>query len=108
MGKKGDRQTAAGAAFVEGLMPRLTPLREVTSRKMFGGYGLFQNGKMFGLVTSSAEFFLKADQSNMARFKRARSPQHGKMPYFRVPKRVLADDTALLDWARSAVKAAHR
>lgn len=62
---------------------------------------------MFGLITSKAELFLKVDTANEARFRRARSPQHGKMPYYRVPKSVLGDDARLLDWAGSAVEVAH-
>ncbi len=107
MGRKGDRETAAGAQFCDGLLLRLKPLGAVSSKKMFGGFGLFEKGKMFGLITSDAEFFLKVGDSNRAGFRRARSQQHGKMPYFRVPKSVLASDSKLLDWAASAVEVAH-
>ncbi len=107
MGRTGDRQTAEGAQFSKDLLSQLAPIGPVSSKKMFGGYGLFHEGKMFGLITSDAEFFLKVDDSNRARFKKARAPQHSKMPYFRVPKNVLADATNLLDWASSAVKVAH-
>ncbi len=107
MGKKGDRQTAEGAQFCEDLLPRLERLGAVSSKKMFGGYGLFQAGKMFGLITSDARLFLKVGESNRARFRRARAAQHGKMPYFRVSKSVLADDDKLIEWAQSAVTVAH-
>ena len=107
MGRIGDRQTAEGARFSLVLVPQLASLGAISSKKMFGGYGLFQKGKMFGLITSDAELFLKVDDSNRARFKRVRAPQHGKMPYFRVPKTVLADAPTLLNWARSAVEVAH-
>ena len=107
MGRKGDRQSSTGARFCEDLVPRLAALGAVSSKKMFGGYGLFQAGKMFGLITSDAELFLKVADANRARFRRARAPQHGKMPYFRVPKRVLADNARLLEWAGSAVEVAH-
>ncbi len=107
MGRKGDRETAEGAQFCDGLLLRLKPLGTVSSKKMFGGFGLLKKGKMFGLITSDAEFFLKVDDSNRAGFRHARSQQHGKMPYFRVPKTVLDDATTLLDWASSAVKVAH-
>ncbi len=95
MGTKNDKQTAAGAQFSEALLRRLMPLGAVTVKKMFG------------LVSSDAEFFLKVDESNQARFRRARAPQHGKMPYFRVPKSVLGNDSKLLDWASSAAEVAH-
>ena len=107
MGRKGSKHSPEGEQFCERLMPRLAPLDAVSSKKMFGGYGIFQKGKMFGLITSDAELFLKVDDSNQARFRRTRSPQHGKMPYFRVPKSVLGADDKLLDWANSAVEVAH-
>ena len=64
MGTKNDKQTAAGAQFSEALLRRLMPLGAVTVKKMFGGFGIFQKGKMFGLVSSDAELFLKVDASN--------------------------------------------
>ena len=75
MGRKGDRQTAEGARFCDDLLTRLGTLSAVSSKKMFGGYGLFQAGKMFGLITSDAQLFLKVGESNRARFRRARAPQ---------------------------------
>ncbi|MDA0204700.1 MAG: TfoX/Sxy family protein [Acidobacteria bacterium] len=107
MGTKGDKQTSKGAGLAVELLLRLEPLHEITSKKMFGGHGFFQRGKMFGLVSPAAEFFLKVDDSNKARFTQAGSAQHGKMPYFQVPQAVLTDDAKLLEWARTAVAVAH-
>lgn len=107
MGIKGNKATARGAEFADALVPRLGALGDVTTKKMFGGHGIFQAGKMFGLVTSGAELFLKADDSNRARFTKAKSPQHGKMPYFQVPEAVLKSDKKLIEWAEDSVKVAH-
>lgn len=107
MGRKGDKLTDESTALAEELIVRLRGLGEVKARKMFGGYGLFGDGKMFGLVTSEAEMFLKADASNIAPFRKARAPRHGKMPYYRVPQRVLKDTAALLAWTRRSLRVAH-
>lgn len=107
MGEKGNKATAKGAKFAEELVPRLGVLGEVSMKKMFGGYGIFHDGKMFGLVTSKAEFFLKVDDTNSKRFEKAKSPRHGKMPYFRVPKKVLQNDKEFINWVKSAVEVAH-
>ena len=104
MGRKGDKLTGQSSSFVEELVPRLSGLGDVTVRKMFGGYGVFGDGKMFGLVTSGAEFFLKADESNLARYEKAGSPRHGKMPYYQVPETVLRDDAQLAQWARLSIR----
>lgn len=107
MGQKGAKLTVEATALVEGLLPRLSALGEVTSRKMFGGHGIFGDGKMFGLVTSEAALYFKADESNLARYQKAKSPRHGKMPYYLVPKAVLKDDAALIEWAQASFEVAH-
>ena len=44
--------TEAAAAAVE----RLLPLGDVTSKRMFGGYGIFIEAKMFGLIDGEQTF----------------------------------------------------
>ena len=61
MGTKGDTASTKGAVFVDAIVPRLESLGEVTTKGMFGGYGIFQAGKMFALATSNAELFLKTE-----------------------------------------------
>ena len=107
MGAKGDKATRKGTEFTDTIVPRLERLGNVTTKGMFGGSGIFQAGKMFALVTSSAELFFKVDDSNRARFTAAKSPQYGKMPYFRVPPGVLKSDKKLIEWAKTSVEVAH-
>ena len=108
MGEKGARSNPETAVVAEGLVERWAGLGDVTSRKMFGGVGLFESGKMFGLLNSRGELYLKADDSNRTRFVDAASGQHGKMPYFAVPEEVLGDDEVLSEWVRASVEVAHR
>ena len=77
------------------------------SRKMFGGYGIFESGAMFALVNSQGELFLKADDSNRDQFEQSGSGQHGKMPYFQIPAEVWADEETLREWAQISIKIAH-
>lgn len=107
MGVKGNKATSDGAKFVDTVLPRLDSLGEITKKSMFGGYGIFQAGKMFALVTSKAQLYFKVDDSNRARFVKAKSPQHGKMPYFQVPAAVLESDKNLIAWAKTSVVVAH-
>ena len=108
MGIKGNKATTAGAELSRSLALRLEGLGNVTTKAMFGGHGMFQAGKMFALVTSGAELFLKVDDSNRARFTKSNSSQHGKMPYFKVPVSVLMSDEKLMEWAQASVEVAHR
>lgn len=97
---------AADPAFLSHVMELLAPLAEISSRSMFGGYGIFARGEMFALISGKALFF-KVDDSNRARYAEAGSKPYGPMPYYRVPTEVLADQARLLDWARASVAIAH-
>ncbi len=107
MGIKGDKMTGASQLSAEGLLDRLA-IDQLSSKKMFGGHGIFHNGKMFGIVNSQGDIYFKVDDSNRARFEAAGAHQHGKMPYFSVPAAVLEDVEALTDWAQSAIAVAQR
>ena len=107
MGKKGAKQSQGAADACERVVQMLGPIGDVTSRKMFGGFGIFESGAMFALVNSAGEVHLKADDSNRARFEEAGASQHGKMPYFQVAPAVLEDDELLSDWAGQSIKIAH-
>lgn len=61
MGEKGAKLTLDAATFAEASAARLESLGNVTRRKMFGGLGIFESGKMFAIVNSKAELSLKAD-----------------------------------------------
>jgi DNA transformation protein len=107
MGEKGAKNSRDAAETCERTVQDLTPLGEVSSRKMFGGYGIFENSAMFALVNSQGDLFLKADDTNRSRFEEAGSSQHGKMPYFQVPPDVIADSDNLREWASISIQIAH-
>ncbi len=103
MGEKGSKRTGEAKESAERFVDALAPLGDVISKGMFGGYGIFQDGKMFGLVDSGGEWFLKAnDDAQAAAFQEAGSDKHGRMPYWSVPAAVAADEAALHAWARDA------
>lgn len=104
MGKKGDKDTGAATASAEHLVPKLAEAGEVTSKKMFGGVGVFESGTMFGIIDSAGAIFFRAGD-NVAHFEAAGSSRHGKMPYFSVPDSVLGDSGELLAWAQTAIDA---
>jgi len=104
MGKKGDKDTGAAAASAERLVPLLEKAGDVTSKKMFGGVGLFETGTMFGIIDSAGDIFFRAGD-DVAHFEAAGSGRHGKMPYFSVPDSVLDDSSELLAWAQTAIDA---
>lgn len=107
MGKKGAKLTQAATDICEEVVETLSSIGNVSSKKMFGGHGIFENGAMFALVNSQAEVFLKVSDTNRPQFEEAGSEQHGKMPYFAVPVDVMEDADTLRDWAKVSIEIAH-
>lgn len=105
MGVKGARKTAAAEGEAKRIVALLAPLGIITCRAMFGGYGVFADARMFGLVTSAGVLHLKVDGSNQAAFEKLRATRHGKMPYYSVPAAVSADTRKLRALARSSIAA---
>ena len=118
MGEKGAQQSADGAAMAERLLDELAPLGDVTSKKMFGGYGFFKEGLMFALVADD-RLYLKTDEENRPDFEALgagpfipdfknskRKPV--AMPYHLVPDELLEDGDELGQWALKSIAAARR
>lgn len=97
---------AVDPGYMEYVMEMLQPLGDVTSRSMFGVYGVFEAGDMFALVSSDTLYF-KADDSNRARYEDAGSVQFKPMPYWEVPAEVLDREDDVEEWARLSIDAAH-
>lgn len=106
---------ATDRAFVDYLLELLEPLPGITAKRMFGGYGLFRDGLMFGLVTDSTLYF-KVDDHNRALFAaRELTPfvytAKGKpvtMSYYEAPGEVLDNSDDMVEWAEIAYGAALR
>lgn len=93
--------------FIEHVMEVLESLDEVTSKSMFGGYGIFQGGVMFALVSSDMGLCLKVDDANRSDYEEAGCSQFKTMPYYEVPAEVAEDPKLLIEWARKSVTIAH-
>ncbi len=99
--------------FKELVMEKLHGLEGVGYRNMFGGVGIFHDGKMFALI-HEASLFLKVDDSNRGLFVKEGMEQFQpfkekpmKMPYYAVPVEVLEDGDVLKQWARLSIDVAH-
>jgi DNA transformation protein len=104
VGKKGDSHTPQAAAAAEAFVHAVAPLGDISSRKMFGGHGIFEGGKMFALVDSKGLVYLKAGEANLGRFEAAGAAPHGKMPYYQIPDQILQETDQLLAWAQEAMQ----
>jgi DNA transformation protein len=99
---------AEPSQFITKVLQLLTPLGDVTFKRMFGGYGLFLDGAMFALVPKNEQLFLKADDVNKAAFIERGASSHGKMPYYAVPPETMNGWQEMEPWVRGAVAAANR
>jgi len=93
--------------FVQKSIEILSPLGEVTTRPMFGGHGMFLDGRMFALISKDV-LYLKADDENRAEFERAGMKPYGKMPYYQTPPAAMGDPARLVGLGKGAVAAAIR
>lgn len=103
--------------FKDHVLDLLASLEGASARKMFGGYGVYAEGVMFGLIADST-FYLKVDADNVADFENAGSEpflyQHKsrskptRMSYYRAPEDAMDHSEELLRWADSALAAAKR
>lgn len=93
----------------------LTPLGAFRARAMFGGYGLYLDDVMFGLIFNG-RLYLKTDGENRPDFEKAKSEPFvydGKtgaitMSYWLCPAAVLKDVEKLQQWIGKAHAAARR
>jgi len=92
--------TETGTDAAEEAIDRLDELGDVSAKKMFGGYGVFIDAKMFALIDSSGAVYFKCDSTNQDRYLEVGAAKHGKMPYREVPQDVWDDDDAVIEWAQ--------
>ena len=82
---------------------------------MFGGYGIFHQGLMFGLI-AEGNLYLKADAESRQHFDAKgrlafsyyRKEREYRLSYFQAPDDFFDDETTCLRWAHLAFDAALR
>jgi DNA transformation protein len=103
------------ADYLQYVLDQLAQLGEVSSRRMFGGVGLYCDEFFFGLIAEDT-LYLRVDDSNRDEFTArnaapfrpyADRPQLS-MSYFEAPPEVLEDARQLAEWARRSVAVAQR
>lgn len=101
------------ADFLEFVLDQLSRIPAVTSRRMFGGIGLYQGPVFFAIIDEGKLYFVTDDETRAHYESRGMGPFEyapGKVirTYYEVPVDVLEDDTELQAWAREAVAAQKR
>ncbi len=95
--------------FLEYILDQLSSWGEVSIRKMFGGAGLYRDGKMFALVADDVVYF-KVDDTNKEKFVQAGSapfkPFEDRatvMSFFELPPDILENREELIEWAKESL-----
>ncbi|HET7811528.1 MAG TPA: TfoX/Sxy family protein [Steroidobacteraceae bacterium] len=99
--------------YLEYVLEQLAGLDGVSTRRMFGGVGLYTGELFFGLIDDDT-LYLKTDASNRAEYEARRMPRFmppanrpaGPMGYHQVPADVIEDAELLVAWARKSVQVA--
>jgi DNA transformation protein len=96
-------------SFKAFILDQLADLRGLTCHAMFGGYGLYQKAKFFGIIHKGRLYF-KVTTATAPRYR-----EHGMKPFrpntkqtlksfYEVPVDVLEDAETLTRWATEAVE----
>jgi DNA transformation protein and related proteins len=108
------RSLKSSAGFETFVLDQLGGLGDVTSKKMFGGVGIYCGGVFFAIIARD-ELYLKADDRTRESFETAGSrpfkpyPNRSEtMQYYSVPVDVLESAPELLRWARKALAVARK
>ena len=101
--------------FVHHVCELLAPAGRVSTRRMFGGHGVYLDG-LFMAIIDDDEFYLKADDVTLATFERegcapfvySKEGQVMTMKYRRAPEEAMDAPHLMRPWARLALQAAVR
>ena len=98
--------------YLRWVLEQLSGAGGISSRRMFGAFGLYRNGVFFGIISSDTLFFKVSDATRadyesrrMARFRTYRNKPLVSMSYYEVPADVLEDADECVRWAMRAVVA---
>jgi DNA transformation protein len=102
-------------ALIEHLRDLFEPLGPIGARAMFGGYGLYFDGMIIGLIIDEA-LYLKADEQTRDRFEAAGCEPFvydlkGKpltLSYWSLPEEAMDSPQSMRPWAQLAIAAARR
>jgi DNA transformation protein len=99
--------------YLSYVLEQLAGLGRVSTRRMFGGVGLYSGEWFFGLIDDDTLFF-KTAEGNIAPYRERGMPRFMPFPdrpeavlgYHQVPADIIEDAEELVDWARQAVAVA--
>ena len=95
--------------FRDFILDQLQELDDVEARRMFGGYGLYQDETFFGIIHKGRLYF-KIDETTVGQYRKRRmkpfrpNAKQTLKSYYRVPVEIIEDAEHLAEWAKRAAR----
>lgn len=96
-------------SFKDFILDQLREMDDVEARRMFGGYGLYQDECFFAIVHKGRLYF-KIDQSSVGEYRKRKmrafrpNTRQTLKSYYQVPVEIIEDADQLAQWASRAVQ----
>jgi DNA transformation protein and related proteins len=98
----------ADESFGDFILDQLAGLDDIEARRMFGGYGLYQDEIFFGILHKGKLFF-KIDDSTVDEYRKRKmkpfrpNDRQTLKSYYQVPVEIIEDADQLGRWASRAI-----
>ena len=100
---------AVSDSYLAFVLEQLEGLRAIVTKRMFGGVGIYSDGKFFAVIDNDTLFF-KVDETLAQRYRDKGMPPFAPIPgakpmmgYYQVPPDVLEDAETLARWASESL-----
>jgi DNA transformation protein len=102
------------SGFVSHCLELLAPLGQASSRRMFGGHGLYVDGLCMAMIIQDA-LYLKVDDGSRPLFERSgcrpftyatKTGERHALGYFTAPEEAMESPAEMLPWGRKALASA--
>jgi len=96
-------------SFKDFVLDQLQDLDGVEARRMFGGYGLYQDETFFGIIHEGRLYF-KIDEKTVAQYRKRKmkpfrpNAKQTLRSYYQVPVEIIEDGDRLGAWAEAAIR----
>ena len=101
--------TRTDESFKDFILDQLANLPAVVARRMFGGFGLYQDETFFAIILKGKLFF-KVDECSVSEYRKYKmtpfrpTVRHMLKSYYQVPVEIIEDADALCEWAVNAAR----
>jgi len=95
-------------SFKDFVLDQLQELANVEARRMFGGFGLYQDETFFSIIHRGRLYF-KVDETSIGEYRRRKmkpfrpNAKQTLKSYYQVPVDIIEDADELREWAEAAI-----